>query len=1795
MQRLGSARLLAEAETETPMRAELFSADQMQQHGGALAGIHRLHSTAGPDRMLQRLAENESLLLWTRERLAAVLAEERRITPAGVWLLDNAELIEEQIRLARRHLPKGYSRELPRLAQGPSTGLPRVYDLALATVAHGDGRIDLDSLVRFVDAYQAKSELKLGELWAIPIMLRLALIENLRRAGARTVADQLDRDRANAWAVQMLDIVTRDPKSLILVIADMARSDPPMSSAFVAELTRQLGGQSAALALALTWIEQRLSETGVTIERLIQAENHQQAADTVSISNSIGSLRLLAVTNWRDMVERMSRVERVLLLDPSGAYGRMDFATRDRYRHQVERIARRSGRPESEVALASIRLAKDAGGVDTRTAHVGFHLIGPGLPQLRMALGVRYTLPEILGRGLRSAPLLVYVGAIVVLSLAGALVLTEQAQANGASGYALLPLSLLLLVCASHLAVTLVNWFATLLAPPHELPRLDFASGIPAESRTLVVVPTMLDSAFGISAMAEALEVRFLANQDANLHFALLTDFLDAAQETLAGDEALTLVAENCIAALNQKYARSTSTVEGDRFFLLHRPRRWNAQERLWMGYERKRGKLEELNALLRDSAANRFALVVGGVEVLQSVRYVITLDSDTHLPRNAARQLIGAMAHPLNRPYYDVVQGRVTSGYGILQPRVEASLSGGHRSRYARMSGGEPGIDPYTQSVSDVYQDLFGEGSFVGKGIYDVDAFEQALKRRFPENRILSHDLLEGCHARAGLLSDVQLYEDYPTHYSSDAARRHRWIRGDWQLLPWLWPRVPGGKGGEAQKNPLSHLSRWKILDNLRRSLVPFSLTLLLLLGWSVLSSPLFWNLAVIAILAVPAFCASLLGLLRPEDDTSLRQQLAAFPRATARRLAGVGLSLACLPFEAQQSLDAIVRTLWRVAVSRTRLLEWRPSNNSDALAGDSLRGLVSLMWSAPLIAVAMAIYLFVARPDVLVVAGPILLLWLGSPALAGWLSRPPRRRDTPLGVEQKLFLRKLARRTWSFFETYVGVGDHHLPPDNVQEVPATRIAHRTSPTNIGLSLLANLSAHDFGYVTTGALIERTAATMQTLQGLKRHRGHFYNWYDTQTLHVLSPAYVSTVDSGNLAGHLLTLGPGLLALIDAPLVNPRWREGLEDTLGLLADSLSASSVVTGSTERPLREFGVVLGRSGFSPTPAADVGLKADLHSHVFEPLLHAACEIGASLASSGNEEAKHWADALERQCQAQFDDSLLVDGTSSLRELARGDSPAAGMAIERIAALEQLAFQCGELARMEYGFLYNDSQHLLHIGCHVEEGAEEGRLDPGHYDLLASEARLCNFVAIAQGLLPEKSWFALGRRLTTAGGEPILVSWSGSMFEYLMPLLVMPAYADTLLDQTCRAAVQSQIDYGRSRGVPWGISESGYNGVDGQLNYQYQAFGVPGLGLKRGLAQDLVVAPYASAMALMVAPAAACSNLQRIEKEGFAGRFGMYEAIDYTPSRLPPGQTHAVVRSFMSHHQGMGFLALAQCLLGPAMQRRFAADPEVQATLLLLQERIPKPSADYARRVEPANLKEPSVEAEKPYRCYRSPNTPIPEVQLLSNGRYHLMVSNAGGSSSRWKDLAVYRWREDTSSDNWGAFCYLRDVSSGKFWSTAHQPSLVRADSLEAIFSESRAEFRRRDGDIESHTEIVVSPEDDIELRRVRLTNHGRARREIELTSYAEVVLAHAGADASHPAFSNLFVQTEWLRGERAILCKRRPRSLDEATPCMFHLMAVRGAPAGSLSFETDRLRFIGRGNTAAAPEALRTSGPL
>ncbi len=1809
---------------EEPLRSELFSSDQMSQYAKNLAGIHKLTTKPAKGQLLIRLADNRNVLNAVRKLLVEAINTHDNITPASEWLIDNFYLIEEQIRTAKKHLPKGYSETLPQLLSAETPGLARVYDIALQIISHSDGHIDMERLSRFIASYQSVSPLQLGELWAIPIMLRLTLIENLRRVSALIAIDRVDKNLADYWIAKMLTTSEQDPKSLILVTGDLARSDPPMVSAFVSEMSRQLLGKGPALVLPLTWIEQRLNEDGRSINELVSAEIQKQAVNQVSLSNSIGSLRLLSALDWRAFVEEHSIVEQTLRKDGANIYAQMDFPTRDSYRHVVEHISKRSRRSENDVAKIAIQLASEndqRNGPGQREAHVGYYLIGKGLDQTKKMCGIRNTYAESIRNMFINNSLTTYLGFIFLITIAISFTFSLQSYFENLGTVCQIVVAILLILSSSQLAIAVVNFFSTLLVKPHLLPRMDFSLAIPENYRTLIVIPALLTNTIAIEELVESLEVRFLANRDRNLFFCLLTDFTDAAHETLPNDEPLLQLVKKRIEGLKTKYENEKRSI----FFLLHRPRKWNPGERVWMGYERKRGKLAELNELLQGNPEDNFSCIVGDITLLRQIKYVITLDSDTQLPRGSAWKMVATMAHPLNHAFYNEKKKRVTKGYGVLQPRVSVSLPESNSSFYSRLHGNEPGIDPYTRATSDVYQDLFGEGSFIGKGIYDVAIFEKALKGRFLKNRILSHDLLEGCYIRSGLLSDVEIFEKYPMSYHKDMKRRSRWIRGDWQIFLWFLPFVPGADN-RLQKNPISVLSCWKIFDNIRRSLVPIALTLLIILGWCLLKAPLFWTIAVSAIITFPVFITFIWDALRKPEDILLSHHLNILLRTTGNVIVQTLFLLICLPYEAFVNIVAITRTNWRMVISHKHLLEWEASGNAERPDRNSLAATYSAMWISPFLSFAISVYLFIYAPGILIIASPILFLWLSAPYITWWASKPPVKQKAKLTDKQNIFLLKIARKTWGFFERFAGADENWLPPDNYQHHPSAVIAHHTSPTNIGLSLLSNMSAHDFGYISTGQFLERSAGTISALQKLERYRGHFYNWYDTRSLQPLLPKYISTVDSGNLAGHILTFRQGVFEIIHKKIAGPQIFNGLRDTLRALFDTMDKESIESMHDITGHLESECTVPQKTLNGINESLNGLKKNYES------------IIAKIEIADDTMTGWWIAIFSKQLQRAIDDfqifspwfllpsasfrfatiigidenitlghlykktQELIPGIDSLKSESNTpeenkwlDAFGAGLiesqnkAKERIAIIEQLGHDCIDLANMDWDFLYDKSRNLLTIGFKVEEHI----CDPSFYDLLASEARLSTFVAIAQGKLPEESWFALGRQLTNAGQGPILLSWGGSMFEYLMPLLVMPTYENTLLDQTYKTSVNRQIEYGKQRGTPWGVSESGYNMVDASANYQYRAFGVPGLGLKRGLEVDLVIAPYATALSLMVNPELSCQNLELLFNDGFEGAYGFYEAIDYTPSRLQHGQSNVIIQSFMAHHQGMSLLSLGYLLLGQPMQRRFEAEPQFQATLLLLQERIPKASSFFTHTTDMADISTP--DNGKEVRIINTPDTLIPEVQLLSNGRYHVMVSNSGGGYSRWKDVAVTRWREDVTCDNWGTFCYVRDIDSGEYWSNTYQPSLKKGKVYEAAFSQGRIDFHNSNNDVDTHTEIVVSPEDDIEIRRMHITNNSTIRKTIEITSYAEVVIASPASDAMQPAFSNLFVQTEILPHQRAIICSRRPSADNEHAPWMFHSMNLHGSEKAEVSYETDRMEFVGHGNTAANPKAMGSSGPL
>jgi cellobiose phosphorylase len=1769
------------------LRAELFSIEQLNRHAVKLAGQHKIDTRPGPDRLLPRLADNEHVLLAAYDVVAAATIPGQRIVPAEAWLLDNFYLIEQQISMARLHLPRGYSRQLPRLAEGLSAGFPRIYDLALALISHMDGRVDKDNTTQFIAAHQSAEPLQLGELWAFPIMLQLALLENLRRVAVRVARRREERDAAIIWAERMLKTAEEEPKQLIQRLAEFANADVPLTAPFVEEFYARLQAQGPAMAFVQAWLEQKLLEQGVSATQLSSAAARTAATNQISIANSISSLRFIGTVDWRDFVESLSIVEQTLREDPAGMHVMQNFASRDRYRHVIEDVARRCERSELNVAREAIALAQEAAecvGANDRSAHVGYYLVDQGRLRLEQTVDCRLSWKTRAKRAFRNHHLPLYLSPILLLTVLATSVVLSSFSGIALADWRYWYFAICGLIGASALAVPLVNLMVTSMLPPRALPRLDFSKGIPDLHRTMVVVPTLLSKPQEVDDLLEALEIRYLGNRDPNLFFALLTDFRDAAECTQPGDDAVLAYARTALQRLNETYSEDRPCI----FYLFHRPREWNAHEQLWMGYERKRGKLEQFNALLRGGVQTAFSEIAGDVSILDSIRYVITLDTDTQLPRDAARTLIGNIAHPLNRPVYDANRKRVVEGYAILQPRASISLTSSARSRFSKLFAGESGIDPYTREVSDVYQDVFGEGSFVGKGIYDVDAFRQAVDGRFPDNLILSHDLLESGYARSALITDVDLIEEHPDSYAIDVSRRHRWIRGDWQLAGWLLPTVPGADQSEGSKarrqpNPLSALSRWKLFDNLRRSLVSPALLALLIGGWLVGPGPAwFWSLLVVMMVFLAPLLSTLFEFIRKPGERGWLVHLMQTARSAGRPMAHAFLTLMLLPYETLISIDAILRSGVRMLFTRRGLLLWHTNSYARRNARCTLTDFFSEMWIAPAVTLVPA---FTLSGVELLLSAPVLLLWLISPAIAWWISLPLVSPVAELSAEQRTFLRQAARRTWRFFADFVGPEDNWLPPDNFQEYPVAVIASRTSPTNIGMSLLADLSAYDFGYICAGEFLQRAGNTLATMEKLERYRGHLYNWYDTRTLKPLLPQYVSSVDSGNLAGCLLTLQAGLAELKDQPLLPANAFQGLQDTLQVLVEQLPSSS--TADLARKVKSLQDAL-------TPNDPPRTLSDADS-----LLNEIQRIGGELVAclpadiDIEDELYYWAQAFDQQSRALRGDlGYLIPELEhfstipTLAQLATQGSAYKG-AVERLRTIDDLVGRCRELAVMDFEFLYDTTSGLLSIGYDVSER----RRDPSCYDLLASEARLASFLLIAQGQLPQKHWFALGRLLTSRGGDVSLISWSGSMFEYLMPQLIMPSYDHTLLDQTSKAAVSRQIEYGRQRAVPWGISESCYNATDMNQVYQYRAFGVPGLGLKRGLGEDLVIAPYASALALMVRPLEACRNLQALAANGLLGAYGFYEAVDYTPSRVLRGKTHAIVRAFMAHHQGMSLLALEHLLLDQPMQRRFLSDPLIRATDLLLQERVPKKGGTvhpHAAEVSAAT-RPPAADTDSIMRVFTDPNTPAPEVHLLSNGNYHVMTTHAGGGYSRWRDLAVTRWREDATVDGWGTFIYLRDRDSGTFWSTAYQPTLRQADHYEAIFVQARAEYRRRDEAIEAHTEISVSPEDDVEIRRVTLTNLSSRSRHIEVTSYAEVVLAALNADLAHRSFSNLFVQTEILTERQAILCTRRPRTPGEQVPWMFHLLSAPGAVADEPSYETDRARFIGRGRTAVNPVVL------
>jgi cyclic beta-1,2-glucan synthetase len=1664
--------------TDPPLREPVPVTASAHERGVRLAGLlGREVRAATAASFLPRLKASTRALQRAHRSLAQQARGGHALSEAGIWLLDNIGLISEQISAVRDGLPRGFYRRLPVFDGGTADGLPRVFALAWAHVGDTDSRFDVSTLSDFLEGWQADpaQELTLAELWALPTTLRLVLIENLRRLAERTAAEEAAREEADrlcdgpvgsgvAGADAPAAALTVD--TLQDVFARMARRG--VGDVFALQVMHRLHDEGDTLPpLARDSREPVRAALAAALpdpDAAARRQHQERAADDASVAQALRSLQALARADWRALVSASSRLVQMLQLLP--VFAAESDATQDLGLHGVEELAWQAGWPESAVAHELAERMRQAGRQAARHASpgtaapaeaAGHWLSGSGRAELRAALGLAPH-PRWL-QWARAHALALYLLVLGLVSVA--LVWVLLARAPGAPGLgagALALIGLLALAPASDVVAALLHRLLGEWTPPRHAPRLALAEGIPAAERVLVVVPAMLADDAGIAALVAQLERHHLASREPQAQYALLSDYTDAEAEALPGDAALLAAAQRAIDVLELRHAAEPmdGSTEARRFLLLHRPRRWSLSEQRWIGWERKRGKLEQLISWLALPESESPFIDLGTIaRPRPATRHVLTLDSDTQLPAGVLRALVGVAAHPLNRPRIDPLTRRVIAGHAILQPRLDlAAPALAEHTPYHRMLAGPLGHDPYNTASSDVFGDLFDEAAYTGKGLLDVAALHAVLGGRLPEGQVLSHDLLEGTLARCGRVGDVVLAEPAPSHPDVAAARGHRWIRGDWQLLPLLL---------QPRRHGLSALGFWKMADNLRRSLVaPLALLLLALSMLGTGLPPLTALGLALAAFGTGPVLAALAGLAPSRDDLAWHHFVGRAGSELGRALLVTAWQLAMWPRQAASQTSAIGLALWRSFVSRRHLLQW---TRADMLVAAPPGWRQALAPAGAALAWAAAMALDTPAPAL---ATALALLWAAQPLWVALAGRAPAVGASPLSADDRRYLLGVARDTWRFFELHVGASTNHLPPDNVQAVPRQWVAARTSPTNIGLYLLSVASARAFGWLSVDEMLARLEATLATLQRLPRYRGHVLNWIDTGTLQALTPAYVSVVDSGNLCVHLLATAA---ALDEAAWPQPtRWQ-----------------------------------------PCPA--------------------------------------WPSEEQRQ------------------------------------GLARAAARCRELAaEPEFGFLFDPRRRLFHIGWRVADQLA----DEGHYDLLASEARAASLWAIAKGDVPVTHWAALGRPLQAAGREVGLRSWSGSMFEYLMPALVFEEPVDSLLGRAARMAVVEQQRHGRRLGLPWGQSECARAEVDASMAYQYGPQGVPRLAMRRTPPEERVIAPYATVLAAMVDPAASVANLRRLEALGARGREGFVEALDDSPERRGSDGSAMLVQTGMAHHQGMVLVALAVVLLRGRPRRWGMAEPAIAAVAALLQERVP-------HEVLPVPDREgdlPAVTRADPPAAQGDWIDPrrqaLPPTLLLSNGHHAVALRPGGAGFSRCGDVDLSRRRDDLLRDAHGHFLWLRRTATAAPVSLTLHPGGDDAALYRTRFCAAEAVFMATWPELRSRCTVWVEPDRDVELRRIELWNTSPQALSVELMSAFEPCLSPARADEMHPGFANLFIETRWDAEAQALWFTRRPRRDDEATWHAVHLvLGAEGASAPARP-QADRARWRGRRRGAAEPLA-------
>lgn len=1755
-------------------------------------------------KIMKSLKRSYSKIIKAYEYIDKDITERKEIIPAAEWLMDNLYLIEKEYKDIKHNMPKKYYKELPVIEKGIMKGYPRIYHIVLDIISHTDGKIDENIIETFIGAYQVNVALDINELWSVPIMLRIAVLQSISNVIEKIYLAQRQRDEAETVGNRIIEAVNCGMAEK--EIRRLTRSNIQFTSHFTEKLLKILRDNAMENNYVYAWIDESLEMKGTDTEKMVAIEHNILASFQISISNSINGLRKIETLNYKDSFEKLCQVDKILCSDPSKVYESMDFESRDYYRHKIELIARSTHLSEIFIAKKVLECAQENKDAEDKKyiSHVGYYIIDDGMKCLEKKLVFREKKVKKALQSVRKHEPKYYILciAILTLSLMAGVLYVSILRDNKIELWRYILGFFCIFVPSSEIVITILNWSICHLRNPRFVPKLEFKEGIPDDKRTIIIIPVIVNSESKIKKLAEDIEVYFIANHDKNIYFSILADFADSISEKSEEDNAIVKRGLYEVKRLNEKYSNGGEDI----FYFFCRKRKYNPCEGKWMGWERKRGKIMEFISMLRNANETSYNIKSGDITMLSKAKYIITLDADTILPRNCAKRLIGAMSHILNTPYLDDKKKVVIRGYGLMQPKINIGTVSANKTAFSKIFSGEAGIDMYSTAVSDVYQDLFGEGIFTGKGIFEIDIFHSVLYGEIPENTVLSHDLLEGSIVKTALVSDIEFIDGYPSNYVSSSRRLHRWVRGDWQLVRFF------------KNKKLNLLSKYKLFDNLRRSLLSPSILLLIMLGISILpDGKNLWIVLSVIALIVPILFNFSEALTSPIKNVNFTLKFNDLKKVIEQAF----LMFCFLTYESYLMLDAIIRTFYRITFSKKNLLEWQTAADVEERTDNTCKGYIKNMWQGSFLSLIIVFISYCISKNTAFFMLPSCAIWFLCPLIAYYVSISSKEENDLLSENDIFLLRKITRKTYAYFDDFINDNSAYLPPDNFQENPYIGEAMRTSPTNIGMGLMAYISAFDCGYVSIIKLINNIQNILFGMQSLERYKGHFFNWYNLNTKQPLCPKYISTVDSGNLLCYIWITIQSLEEYLKSPVIKSERKGGFLTLIKLAQEEIKEKNSdlyseiikkyendefsintwvnILNDVKNELCKFEKENSYEEFYWNKKVKESLEDYCNEiQVLFPWLDVISSgqhnykseysvISAMINLPNNISLENTELYLERINQ-KLKNEKLINAENNIEENIEKSINELNKLME---AINNIKLEFKKMSdEMNFSFLYDKKRKLFSIAYNVEKDS----LDDCYYDLLASESRQTSFIAIAKGDIEESHWFSLGRSMTSIWHNKGLASWSGTMFEYLMPLLIMKAYPDTILSQTYNFVIEGQIKYGKINKIPWGISESAFYSFDASKNYQYKAFGIPGVGLKRGLGSELVVSPYSTIMGLMVDKKETLKNIRRLQFEGLEGKYGFYEAIDYTKNRITKGGKKAIVKCFMVHHEGMSIMALNNTLNNNVFQTRFHAIPEIKATELLLEEKVPK-RIIYEREIKSESLDIVQEKQKIVERKLTKIKGEIPETLILSNGCYSVMICDSGSGYSKMNDMLMYRWKEDATIDNFGMYFYIKDVYDNKYWSAAYEPCRQYGDDYEAVFALDKAEFIKQYHDIKSTVDIAVSSEDNCEVRKISLSNESKSIKTLEITSYCEVTLANYETDIVHPAFSNLFITTEYIKDPFCILAHRRPREKTQSNKIMFQTFCANSSLIENIDYETSKINFIGRNNDVSNPSALSENIPL